>query len=86
MSLSLSFDHLPVKSIGALNENFPTRKAQMGGFYVDIGDVQAHVNNILDAIGCLPVVVSLIIYSSKNTRINENDLPITFIRRAVCVL
>lgn len=43
-------------------------------------DVQAHVNNALDAIGCLGVVVSLIIYSSQKTRINANDLPITFIK------
>lgn len=42
--------------------------------------MQAHVNNALDAIGCPGVVVSLIIYSSKNARINANDLPIIFIK------
>lgn len=52
----------------------------MGILSASKGDVQAHVNNTHDAIGCLGVVVSLIIYSSKNAGINGNDLPITLIK------
>jgi hypothetical protein len=51
----------------------------MGILNANEDDVQVHVNT-LNAIGCLGVVVSLIIYSSKKTRINANDLPITFIK------
>lgn len=87
MSLSLNFDHLPVKSIGALKEFFQLVKTQMGIFSVDIDDVQAYGNNTFDAIGCFHGVVSLIMCSGKNYKDNENDLPIICSitsRRAMC--
>lgn len=88
MSLSLNFDHLPVKSIGALKENFQLVKTQMGIFSVDKDDVQACIHNTLDAIGWLHVVVSLIMCSEKKYQDNENDLPIicSISRRAVCYI